>query len=297
MDYVRQGAFIAAAMVLIQHTAAKEPRVDTFRKSIMDSVESKNDTMTKFGAIMAAGILDAGGRNVTLSLLSSGGHKKAAAIVGMALFPQFWYWYPLCPMLSLAFTPTAVIGLNKDLNMPADFRFVSNAPASHFAYPSEVEIKKEEKKKKAPTALLSATKAKQNRARRRNAADKPADDADPSLQRTISSASTVSAAPGESKDETKDADGKEVKETKASEPTFVDLTNPSRVTPTQQAVITVPQDQRYRPLTKRIAGFVMLMDTNPNDPENLVNHKTIKVGQPGVGDNEPAVPADFQFNR
>lgn len=39
------------------------------------------------------------------------------AIVGMAVFTQFWYWFPLTHFLSLAFTPTAIIGLNKDLKV------------------------------------------------------------------------------------------------------------------------------------------------------------------------------------
>ena len=77
--------------------------------------------MTKMGAVLAAGILDAGGRNVTLGLRSGAGHKKMASIVGMAMFCQVWYWFPLSHFLSLAFTPTAIIGLNKDLQVCPPF--------------------------------------------------------------------------------------------------------------------------------------------------------------------------------
>ena len=35
--------------------------------------------------------------------------------VGLLVFCQFWYWFPFCHFLSLAFTPTAAIGLNSDL--------------------------------------------------------------------------------------------------------------------------------------------------------------------------------------
>ena len=136
VDFVRQGAFIGMAMLLIQHNEKSEPKLALLRKSIADAMAIKSDTMTKLGAILAAGILDAGGRNVTISQLSASGHKKMAAIVGLALFPQFWYWYPLVHFLSLAFTPTAVIGLNRNLEMPQGFTFVSRAPASLYAYPA-----------------------------------------------------------------------------------------------------------------------------------------------------------------
>merc|ERR1711959_599361 len=63
-------------------------------------------------------------------------------------FTQYWYWYPLIPFISLCFSPTAVIGLNKDLNMPVT-SFKSNAKPELFAYPAiEEEEKKEEEKPK-----------------------------------------------------------------------------------------------------------------------------------------------------
>ncbi len=120
VDFVRQGAMLAQAMVLIQHNETKEPKVKALRKSFFDALALKGDTMTKFGAILGMGIIDAGGRNQTISLLSPAGHKKMAAIVGMALFPQFWYWYPFVHFISLAFTPTAVIALNKQLKVTTD---------------------------------------------------------------------------------------------------------------------------------------------------------------------------------
>lgn len=47
------------------------------------------------GAIMAAGILDAGGRNATLALRSGSGHFRRTSVVGLAVFTGYWYWYPL----------------------------------------------------------------------------------------------------------------------------------------------------------------------------------------------------------
>jgi len=39
------------------------------------------------------------------------------SVVGVLVFTQFWFWFPLSHFLSLAFTPTCVIGLNKDLKV------------------------------------------------------------------------------------------------------------------------------------------------------------------------------------
>jgi len=114
-------------MVLIQASKVQEPKVESIRKLFEEKITDKHeDVMAKFGAILATGIIDAGGRNVTFSLYSRTGHKNMPAIVGLAVFTQFWYWFPLVHFISLAFTPTAIIGLNKDLKvlerLPAKMR-------------------------------------------------------------------------------------------------------------------------------------------------------------------------------
>merc|ERR1711915_1043868 len=109
-----------------------------YTKVISDKHE---DVMAKFGAILAQGIIDAGGRNVTVNLQSRTGHTNMLGVVGMLVFTQYWYWFPLSHFLSLAFQPTAVIGLNKDLEMPV-VEFKSNAKPSTFGYPAPLEEKK-----------------------------------------------------------------------------------------------------------------------------------------------------------
>lgn len=118
VDFVRQGALISQAMILIQQTENTNPKVAGVRKLYAKIIGDKHeDPMSKFGAVLAQGIIDAGGRNVTISLVSRSGHANMPAIVGMAVFTQFWYWHPLTHMLSLSFTPTAIIGLNKNLQV------------------------------------------------------------------------------------------------------------------------------------------------------------------------------------
>ena len=54
---------------------------------------------------------------MTISLQSRTGHTHMPSVVGLLVFTQSWFWFPLSHFLSLAFTPTAIIGLNKDLKV------------------------------------------------------------------------------------------------------------------------------------------------------------------------------------
>lgn len=163
VNYVRQGVLIAMSLVCIQHTEATCPKVKTLRETLMKIITDKHDdVIAKFGAILAQGILDAGGRNMSVSLQTRNGQTDMSAVVGLLVFTQFWYWFPLSHFLSLAFQPTALIGLNQELKMPK-IEFVSNAAPSVFGYPPPMEEKKGEKKDKVEKAVLSTTSKKNKR--------------------------------------------------------------------------------------------------------------------------------------
>lgn len=117
-DFVRQGVLISMAMILIQQNEQSSPKVASFRQTLEKVYSNRHeDALAKFGAALAQGILDAGGRNVTIGLQNPTGALNMEAVVGIALFTNFWYWYPLAHCLSLAFTPTALIGLNSELKV------------------------------------------------------------------------------------------------------------------------------------------------------------------------------------
>jgi len=285
----------------------------------VDALALKGDTMTKFGAILAAGILDAGGRNVTISLLSTSGHKKMAAIVGMAMFPQFWFWYPYVHFISLSFTPTAVIALNKDVKIPKQFEFISRARPSQFAYPPPIELKKVEEKKKVKTATLSVTAKAKARAIAKKK-EKGEDGADMETEnkegeekdKDVDMKDKAETKEGEKKDEKKDEKKEEKKEEteeekkkreeeekkkKEPEPESEILKNPARVTWTQQSFITFQRNQRYIPVKQRLAAIIMLKDSRPGDAEDFVVPTAPKIGVPGISDDEPDPPAPFEFKR
>lgn len=147
VDFVRQGALISLAMVFVQITEAQEPKVATIKKLLTKTVEDKHEEiLTRMGAILSSGIINAAGRNATISLTTRDGSVRQNAVVGLVMFMQHWYWYPLLNFLSLSLTPTALIGVSEGLKVPKSFSFVSDAKPSTFKYPDF--LKKEEGKEK-----------------------------------------------------------------------------------------------------------------------------------------------------
>nr|CAN83057.1 hypothetical protein VITISV_000488 [Vitis vinifera] len=269
VDFVRQGALIAMAMVMVQISETSDSRVGTFRRQLEKIILDKHeDTMSKMGAILASGILDAGGRNVTIRLLSKTKHDKVTAVVGLAVFSQFWYWYPLIYFISLSFSPTAFIGLNYDLKVPT-FEFLSHAKPSLFEYPRPTTVPTATSTVKLPTAVLS-TSAKAKARAKKEAEQKV--NAEKSAGTESSSSTGQSSGKGKSTTE-KDGDSMQVdspSEKKVEpEASFEILTNPARVVPAQEKFIKFLEESRYVPVKLAPSGFVLLRDLRPTEPEVL----------------------------
>lgn len=76
-------------IVLQQVSESRSPSVKKFREHLTTVIADKHQTnLTKTGAILAAGILDAGGRNVVVSLASRTGFTKMGSAVGLMMFLQ-----------------------------------------------------------------------------------------------------------------------------------------------------------------------------------------------------------------
>ncbi|KAL2620791.1 hypothetical protein R1flu_000996 [Riccia fluitans] len=297
VDFVRQGALIAMAMVLMQTTEARDSHVGAFRRQLEKIILDKHeDTMSKMGAILAQGILDAGGRNVTIMLQSRSGHDRMTAVVGMAVFSQFWYWYPLIYFISLSFAPTAFIGLNHELRMPR-FEFISDIRPSVFAYPPSIAPATTTSAVKFPTAVLSTSA----RAKARQKKEAAASGKGPALGGSSPGRADVGSSEGtadysESASSGKDGTAMEVEggpEKKAAEPNSEILSNPARVVPAQEKYIKFKEDSRYVPVKRsRPSGFVMLKDLEPTEPVELVSTDSpISGGAPGTAAGTAAATA------
>lgn len=229
VDFVRQGALIALSMVFIQVTEAQEPKVATIKKLYTKMIDDRHeDILSRMGAILSQGIINAAGRNATISLTTRDGNLRQNAIVGIMMFMQHWYWYPMMNFLNLALTPTALIGLNKNLKVPKSFKCTSNAKPSTYKYPEFIKLDKDKKKEKVATAVLSTTtKAKARKDRKEG---KTADAEVPS------SPSPKKNEGGEAdkemtNEEKKDGEEEKKEEMKLPEPEqdFQELKNPTRV--------------------------------------------------------------------
>ncbi|KAI4369753.1 hypothetical protein MLD38_018165 [Melastoma candidum] len=268
VDFVRQGALVAMAMVMVQTSEASDSRVGAFRRQLEKIILDKHeDTMSKMGAILASGILDAGGRNVTIRLLSKTKHDKVTAVVGLAVFSQFWYWYPLIYFVSLAFSPTAFVGLNHNLKVPR-FEFLSHAKPSLFEYPKPTTVPTTTSSVKLPTAILSTS----NRAKGRAKKEAESKASTEKAAAAESTSGTLSIGKGKSVTD-RDTDSMQVdilQEKKSEpEPSFEILTNPARVVPTQEKFIKFLEESRYVPVKLAPSGFVLLKDLRPTEPEVL----------------------------
>jgi 26S proteasome regulatory subunit N2 len=261
-DFVRQGALIALSMIMVQQNEAMNPKVVAIRKQLAKVIGDRHeDAMAKFGCALALGIIDAGGRNCTIALQTPTGTLNMAAIVGMAVFTQYWYWFPLTHFLSLSFTPTAVIGVDQELDIPS-FQFHSNTRPSMFDYPPEAEVKTEEAPEKIKTAVLSTTaqdkrrRMVKERQRRRESMDV---DQTPTTPKVGDDEDKMDLDDDEKKDEKDDKDDKDKadaaqatessKKKAEKEKVGHNLENMSRVLPPQVKYISFPEE-RYVPVKK-----------------------------------------------
>lgn len=268
-DFVRQGALIALSMILVQQNEVMNPKVGSIRKTLKKVVGDRHeDAMTKFGAALALGIIDAGGRNCTIGLQTQTGNLNMAGIVGMAVFTQYWYWFPFTHFLSLAFSPTSIIGLDHELEIPDTKVHCATRP-SLFDYPPEQEAKAEEGPAVIATAILSTTAhakrraQKKERAARRESMDldqgpgKAGDDKMDVDEEKEAGKKDKSEEPRDDKKEAngeKDAAAPDTKKKAEKEKVGYEIENMSRVLPGQLKYISFPAG-RYKPV-KKVCDYV-----------------------------------------
>ena len=151
-DVVKQGTLIALSLQLMQ-TGEEESRA--FRDTLNSCVTSKHEgPLSRFGAVLGMGILDAGGRNCELI---SGTNRQAT--LAKLLFSLHWNWYPMALFLGLALKPTGLFLVDAQGRIPDGPTgwLIPRELADKTAYPKPIQPKTEDKPELVTTAVLSVS--------------------------------------------------------------------------------------------------------------------------------------------
>lgn len=264
-DFVKQHAFIALAMILIQQTEKSNPVVKEVNE-LFDTIISTRrvETLTKFGACLGQGIMNACGRNGTIQLENPEfGTINPLPVVGVMMFTQFWNWFPLAHFLNLAFTPCNVIAVAAPGFSAPDVSFQCHTKEGVFDYP---EITKEEVSKKPSknkSAVLSTSKLGKTKTK---------------IQQLIQKREDLKAELKEEKKAQKEKEAKAEleKEKKVYQNKNIfsqqpyKLDNFSRILPNQSKYVSFSKNDRYVPVKKYkgTSGIIILKDLQPSVTED-----------------------------
>lgn len=233
------------------------------RNEGFEGAKRADTVLKRQGALLGAGLLDAGGRNMVLKLTGVGGLRRQAA-VSVFLGCQVWEWYPLVQIMVKALVPTLVIGVDASLHMPKDFQMHCDQEEDRFAYVEPV--KKEEKVEKATVTFSFQEKPKRAalQSTLRRSSTRGQNESDSNAEGAADSAEIADLA---KKMGSGEVDGEEIMEVmqgeavaKAEEPKYFAVPNGNRITPTQMPHMYLFQ-QRFRP----VLGWewIRTMNTTP----------------------------------
>lgn len=253
--------------------------------------------LVRFGGILTQGLMELGGRNCTVKLTSNSGNNRIGSIVGMALFTQYYYWFPMVHFINLAVHPSMLLGVDSSLKVVKNFNVLSKAKPSQFGYPKEVKLEEKTKIERAPSAVLSTqSRVKAKLGRRTGTLTSIADmqiDDKPAADKNKTDKAAIDKPADKEKTEEKP------EEPEKEEPNEEKLSNPSRIVPRQLSVVSHIQDQDFRPiLNNRFTGFIVLNKANPNALTEYVGdevktEETNKQSEPAPttqGNNYTAIP-------
>ena len=267
-DFVRQGSVLALSMVLVQRSPEDTPIVEEFRLALKKKVEDRHvDICTKFGCIIAQGIIDAGGQNCTIDL-SKYNRAHSSSIAAVFLFSQHWFWFPYTLMLSQSFSVRCFIGLNKSLEMPK-CQLCSSVPTSSFVPFKEEEGNKSEERKSVAPVELSTTKREIE------------------LQKSRSSQSTEEDL-AQDEEMKGGAQAEAPNDVKADASTVIELSNPCRLTNEMTEIVNIDESCGFSAIKPNLQGICMIYREN-----NPAESETVELRGNPLHDNDFAPPEDF----
>ena len=276
---VRQAALVASGLIFSQTSLKQEEGIKEYNENLQNILEDKNEhLLIKFGAYVSKGLLNLGGKNCVINLVSNTGETKMKSIIGMCLFTQYYYWFPMIHMLNLSICPTFLYNIDDNLKLPKNYKMLSKAKPSIFAYLKEEEKDKKKKEVKAEAAVLSTHT--RNKAKAKKTGTLSMVDINSSLKKK-SSLELNPAPSGPIPNEDVDKKEEEIKiDMSKVEPEEEELENPIRILPLQKKFMAEIDTNDFEPIIHgRYSGFVMLKRKRPDvvsvydEPEEKVEEK------------------------
>ena len=272
---VRQAALIASGLIFSQTTLKQEEGIKEYLEKVDSIITDKNEhLLIKFGACISKGLLNLGGKNCVISLVSNTNENKMKSIIGMCLFTQYYYWFPMLHMLNLSVYPTFLFNLDDQLKLPKNYKMLSKAKPSIFGYPKEEEKDKKKKEVKAEAAVLSTHTRNKAKAKKTGTISMADVKSSSNINTSNINTSTVKLNPapsgpipsGDKEEEKSKEKEEEIKiDTSKVEPEEEELENPIRILPLQRKVIEELKTNDFEPIIHgRYSGFVMLKRKRPD---------------------------------
>ena len=117
---------------------------------------NRSDTvLRRQGALLGAGLLDAGGRNLMLQLRSPLHCMRREATVCCVIATQMWEWYPLFHLIAKALTPSALFAVDMSLALPASFSLCCKTDPALFDYVPPLRTEDDNPKNKKSSVQFS----------------------------------------------------------------------------------------------------------------------------------------------
>merc|ERR1719376_238773 len=164
-SFVRHGALIGLGLVMCTASAGEDKVFGEIRKDFLKVVKSRQeDPMVRFGGLLAIGLANAGGGNVRISMINGTPRGAGSTSIyqlnitgcmGLMLFANYWFWYPLINCITLAMSHVMTCGITYRLQVPQDYCVWDTKAPVDFDYPEETPDQAPKKSKRKPNALIN----------------------------------------------------------------------------------------------------------------------------------------------
>jgi len=283
-SFVRHGALIGLGLVMCTASAGQDKIFGDIRKEFLKVVKSRQeDPMVRFGGLLAIGLANSGGGNVRISMINGTPRGTSSTAIhqlnitgcmGLMLFANYWFWYPLINCITLAMSHVMTCGITYRLQVPQDYCVWDTKAPADFDYPEDTPDQAPKKSKRKPNALINK-RMLQRRARGK----KPASTAEPVPENTDGEAVAEGDGSVAAKEST-DGDKSAVVVEKASE-----AGAPSTVSPT--AAADGDNDMKEASTTEKETQATAA-DSKKDAEEDKLKSNVMKPDAPGFWVSIPA---------